>query len=438
MNDVSPIVALLVLIVLVFINGILASAELALVSINEMKLKQKAEAGDKKSKLLLVMKQNPSDFLSTVQIGITLAGLLSGVFAADSFAQLIVDMFSGRDISDGFLSIIRVTSVVLVTLMLTYFMMVFGELVPKRIAIIYPYKTGAILITPIVIFSKITKPFIRFMSFSTNWVLRVIGIDPNQYARPVTEEEILLMVREGREQGTIEKTEEEIVTNLFKFTDLSVEDAMTHRTEIEAIPYNASIEAVVETMSQTSHGKFPIYEGTIDNIVGTIYSKDIVKMYSKKDNEPPLWQLKDVMRQAFFVPESHSLVNLFIEMKQRNNQLAIVVDEYGGTSGIITMMDILEEIVGDFEMPRVDLIKNSGDGGYIIDGRTEINEVIKFLDMDIRNDVNYTLSGFVIKRLGYVPSKGQTPTIEAGGYEFCVREVYGSLIRSVYVKKIQE
>lgn len=437
MNAVNPLIAIFVVIILISINSFLASAEIALVSMNETSLKIKAEKGDKKAKHLLTMKQKPSDFLSTIQIGITLAGLLSGAFAADSLALLIIDRIAKTDISDALLSSARIAAVFIFTLVLTYFMMVFGELVPKRIAIIHPYKTGNFVISPIVIFSKIMKPFVRLMTLSTNGVLRILGIDPGQHARPVTEEEILLMMREGREQGTIEPAEEEIVSNLFEFTDLSVKDAMTHRTEIEAISIASTLEDVMELISRTSHGKFPVYEESIDNIVGIVYIKDIVKKHLTIEKNMSLSLIKEIMRRPFFISETYLLVKLFSEMKEHNNQLAIVVDEYGGTSGIITIMDILEEIVGDIEKPKYELIKISDDGGYIIDGRTEINEVSKYLDIDIDSEVNYTLSGFMIRKLGYVPSIGQTPEVKIDGYIFRVKEIYGSLIRSVYVKKIE-
>jgi putative hemolysin len=190
-------------------------------------------------------------------------------------------------------------------------------------------------------------------------------------------------------------------------------------------------------MAESSHGKYPVYDGNIDNIVGIIYSKDIVRMYSEKERNKKLSEIGDVIRRPFFVPEDHPLVNLFSEMKQSGNQLAIVVDEYGGTSGIITIMDILEEIVGDINVPEYELIKSSGDGGYLIDGRIGINEISRFLDIDMDSDVNYTLSGFMIRRLGYVPSVGQSPELVINGCMFRIEEVYGSLIRLVYVRKIE-
>jgi len=434
MEDGSPWIAIIVAIILITINGILASAEISLVSLKKIRLKQKAESGDKKAKYLLNMKQNPSDFLSTIQIGITLAGLLSGAFAADALAKPIVVWFSILGVEGFWLSFFNVGTIIIITLILTYLMLVFGELVPKRIAMTNPYRIGNRVITPIVGLSKVAKPLVRLLSISTNGVLRLLGIGSNQEDNPVTEEEILLIMREGREQGIIEEAEEHIVKNLFKFTDLYVEDAMIHRTEIEAISIDSTFLDVVKLMSETSHGKFPVFEGNIDKIVGIVYSKDFIRMYPIKDENIPLPGVKDIMRPPFFVSESHSLVNLFSEMKQHKSYLAVVVDEYGGTSGIITMIDIIEEIVGDIETPEVEMIQNSNNGGYIIDGRTKIKDVSDFLKINIDSDENNTLSGFLIESLGYVPVVEQTPEIEVDGFIFRVQEMDGALIRSVHVK----
>lgn len=435
MEDGSPWIAIIIFIVLTIINGILASAEISLVSLKKIRLKQKAESGDKKAKRLLEMKQSPSDFLSTIQIGITLAGLLSGAFTADSLAKPMVIWFSSLGVPGSWLPFVNVFMVILITLVLTYFLLVFGEIVPKRIAMTNPYRIGSRVISPIIGLSKIMKPIVRLLSTSTNGVLRLLGIDSNQEDSPVTEEEILLNMREGREQGTIEEAEEHIVKNLFEFTDLLVKDAMIHRTEIEAISVGSSFPDVVKMMSKTSHGKFPVFEDNIDKIVGIVYGKDFVAMYPTKNNDAPLPKVKDIMRPPFFVSESLSLVDLFSDLKKHKSYLAIVVDEYGGTSGIITMTDILEEIVGDIEQPDVEMIQNSTSGGYIIDGRMKIKDVSEFLKISIDSDENNTLSGFIVDSLGYVPVSGQTPEVEVNGIVFRVKEMNGALIRSIEVKE---
>ncbi|MDD5636099.1 MAG: hemolysin family protein [Atribacterota bacterium] len=434
MEDGSPWIAIGIVVFLIIINGILASCEISLISLKKVKLRNKIESGDKKAKLLLEMKQNPSDFLSTIQIGITLAGLLSGAFAADTLAKPLIKWLSTFAIPQTWLSFIDIFMVFLITIILTYFMLVFGELVPKRLAMRNPYKISSRFVSPIIFLSVVTKPLVRLLSISTNSVLRFLGIEPTQDEHIMTEEEILLNLREGREQGTIEETEEHIVKNLFKFTDSLVEDAMVHRTEIQAVPVESSFIDIVKMMKKTSHGKFPVFEESIDKIVGVVYSKDFISMYPSEEVKTPILKVKDIMRPPFFVPESHLLVNLFSEMKQHKDYLAVVVDEYGGTSGIITMTDILEEIVGDIEKPYIEMIQKITGGGFLVDGRIKMKDLLEFLNISIDTDENNTLSGFIIDSLGYVPEKEESPEVEVESYIFRVKEMSGPLIHSVYIK----
>lgn len=426
-------IAVVVAIVLIYINGVLASAEMALVAMSETKLKQKASEGDEKSVFLRRMKENPSDFLSTVQVGITLAGLLSGAFTADTLATPLIKWIESFGVSKAFLSIAEIAAVILITLLLTFVMLVFGELVPKRIAMKDPEKTASRTIPPIWKISIVTRPLVKLLSASTNGVLKLMGIDPKETEAPITEEEILLMLREGHKQGAIEQSEVEIVSNLFEFTDLRAENAMTHRTEIEALSPGNSISDVVSLMSTTSFSKFPVIDGTKDKIVGVVYSQDIVILLPF-DSDTTLPTVREVMREPHFVHESKSLVELFNDMKHEKNRMAIVVDEYGGTSGIITLTDIIERIVGTIEMDYLADIVQDEDGSYIMDGTLDMDDVCDFLGIAIEPDMYETLGGFIIRELGYIPAKNQTPKIEYGGYIFKVANMEGALIRSVNVK----
>ncbi|MDD3641060.1 MAG: transporter associated domain-containing protein, partial [Atribacterota bacterium] len=212
------------------------------------------------------------------------------------------------------------------------------------------------------------------------------------------------------------------------------EDAMVHRTEIQAVPVESSFIDIVKMMKKTSHGKFPVFEESIDKIVGVVYSKDFISMYPSEEVKTPILKVKDIMRPPFFVPESHLLVNLFSEMKQHKDYLAVVVDEYGGTSGIITMTDILEEIVGDIEKPYIEMIQKITGGGFLVDGRIKMKDLLEFLNISIDTDENNTLSGFIIDSLGYVPEKEESPEVEVESYIFRVKEMSGPLIHSVYIK----
>lgn len=440
MDDGNPWIAILVTIVLVAINGILASAEIALVGLNEAKLKHSAENGHKKHRLLLKMKQNPSDFLSTIQIGITLVGLLSGALAADSLAEPIVAWAKGLGASGFMLSLVNVGAVVLITLLLTFVMLVFGELVPKRVAMANPEKTALRFVSLIHGLGKVTRPLVKLLAASTNGVLRLIGINPAQVQTPVTEQEILIMLREGQAQGTIEETEVEVVSNLFEFTDLTVEEAMTHRTEIRALPADSSLMDFAALLSESGFSKFPVYEETIDRIVGVIYSADVMKLLPLRLEETALPAVRDVMRPPFFVPETKPLHELFQEIKRDKQRLAVVVDEYGGTSGIITVMDIIEEIVGDIEVDYLPEQMRGADGTYTMDGRMDMEDVRDLINLMLDDDEEEydTLSGFLIDQLGYIPAAGDAPYADVDGFRFQVVEMNGALIQTVRIEELPE
>lgn len=437
MEDGNPWVALLVTILLVGVNGVLASAEIALVGLNETKLKESAKRGDKKSKLLLQMKQNPSNFLSTIQIGITLANLLSGAFAAESLSTPITNWFITMGTTGFWLSVVRAGSFILITFLITYFMLVFGELVPKRIAMVHPEKTARRFIGPINGLAKVTKPLVKLLAASTNGILKLVGISASDQEEAVTEEEILLMVREGHAQGTIEEAEAEIVANLFDYTDSPVSEAMTHRTEMDALSVDSSIQDVVQIMSETFHSRFPVYEGDLDHIVGILYTQDIVALYPKQAENTDTKTVRDIMRPPFFVPETVSQPHLFSQMKRSKSTIAIVVDEFGGTAGLVTLMDIIEEIVGDVEPNEWEDINAREDGSFVVDGRMEMEDVAEYFSLDWNDEMEDTLSGFLIAKLGYVPSRDEKPMISVGPYKFKVSEMDGTRIRRALVRKTE-
>ena len=429
MDDGNIGVALLITIILIAINGMLASAELAMMGLSEHRLRQQAQEGDRKAKTLLRMKENPSGFLSTVQIGITLAGLLSGAFAADTLAEPLTQWIAGMGTLSGpALSLLGGAITFLVTLLMTFFMLIFGELVPKRIAMVRPDQTARRVMSLIHILSKVTKPLVALLTVSTNGVLRLMSVDGNQQ-EAVTEEDVLLLMQEGRNQGRIEEVEVQMLQNLFAFTDLRVEDAMTHRTELETLPADGTLSQVVALMEKTGHNKFPVISGSVDRIVGVFYSKDIIAHYPLVDRQSPLPLVRDLMRQPCFVPESKLLTELFSDMKHSGERVAVVVDDYGGTSGIITLMDILEEIVGDINLPGDGRILPLEDGSYRIDGLMDADEVFRALGLTIPGDHGGTLSGFLIGRLGYIPRKDARPELILEDWRFRVEEMAGGRIR---------
>ena len=431
MENGSPWVAILITAVLILINGMLASAEIAMMGLSEPKLRTKAESGDKKSRLLLNMKQNPSDFLSTLQIGITLAGLLSGAFAADSLAKPLIFWAAAAGVKGAALSILGGLLTFLITLIMTFFMLVFGELVPKRIAMVRPEGTSRRVISLITGLSLFTKPLVHLLSVSTNLVLKLVGIDASNEVSPVTEEDILIMMREGHEQGEIEAQEIQLLSNVFEYSDLDVQDVMVHRTETEFVQIDASVNELLRQAGRTGYSKFPVIDGDIDKVVGTLYLRDIIRNYSDTPdigNEP----VSKYMREPYFVFEKKPVSEVFAELKNSKNRLAIAVDEYGGTSGILTMLDIIEEIVGDIDLTEE--LRLNDDGTYIADGRVEMDHLCGILRIPEPEGDLDTLSGFLIRQLGYVPSRGQHPEIIYGNFSFKIVQVDGALVRTILIK----
>lgn len=430
MEDGSPWIAILITVVLVAINGMLASAEIAMMGLSGTKLRAAAEEGDKKARLLLKMKESPSDFLSTIQIGITLAGLLSGAFAADSLAAPIVAWAASLGVQGTALTVVSGASTFLITLLMTFFTLVFGELVPKRVAMVRPEKTARGIVTVIHGLSKIARPLVWLLTVTTNGVLHLMRVDQNESGEHVTEEDILLMMREGQAQGEIEEQEVELLSNVFAFTDLDAESVMTHRTEIEDIEAHAQVEELVQRMAETGHTKFPVTKEDIDEIVGVVYMKDILPPYIQ-DSSVAKKPVSEYMRPPYFVFEKKSVDEIFADMRTSGEELAVVVDDYGGTCGIITITDIIEEIVGSTE--EEEGIHKNEDGSFTVDGQTEFETLCELLGLPEPEEDYDTLGGFLLDSLGYVPTQDQTPEIDYQGYRFQIRQMDGALPRSVRI-----
>lgn len=435
MEDGSPWIAILITVVLVAINGMLASAEIAMMGLSGTKLEAAAQSGDKKARLLLAMKKSPSDFLSTIQIGITLAGLLSGAFAADSLAAPITAWAADLGAQGTVLTVIGGASTFLITLLMTFFMLVFGELVPKRVAMVRPEKTARGIVSLIHVLSKVTRPLVRLLAVTTNGVLRLMRVEQSEEGERVTEEDILLMMRQGQAQGEIEEQEVELLSNVFAFTDLDAERVMTHRTEIEDIEITAPVGELIDRMAETGHTKFPVTKEDIDEIVGVVYMKDIFPLYSR-DSTVAAKPVSEYMRPPYFVFEKKPVDEIFADMKKSGEQLAVVVDDYGGTCGIITIMDIIQEIVGTVETEET--VCQNEDGSFTADGQTQFDLLCASLGVPQPEEEYDTLGGFMLDSLGYVPSRDQTPEVLYGGYRFQITQMDGALPLSVRIWKQTE
>ena len=405
---------LIFLFILILLNAYFAATEIAFISLNDAKIEKQAKDGNKKAKQIQKMLKNPSKFLATIQIGITLAGFLSSAFASDAFAGMLAPVLNEWM---PFISIAtwQNISIVIITIILSFFTLVFGELVPKRLAMKYYEKISFATIGVIKGISVVTEPFVKLLTWSTNLVSKIFGVG-EQEEEIVTEEEIKMMVNQGEEKGSIEENEKELINNVFEFNDIIASEIMTYRTDIYAIEMNEDIYGILDEIDEYKYSRIPVYEETIDDIKGILFLKDILKLVSTRKE----FKIADIMREAYFVPESKPIDEIFEELQANKMQMAIVVDEYGGTAGLLTMEDILEELVGNIfdEYDDVEVeYKRLDDNTYLIDGSVSLYEMKKILDIELPEGDYETLSGYLIEKLGRLPEEDEHLTYKIEEYE---------------------
>ena len=443
MDDAGPasiILKLFLLFILILINAFFAMSEIAIISLNDAKMEKMAEDGDKKAKQVLKLTKNSSNFLSTIQIGVTLAGFLTSAVAAQNFAVMLTDALAKTSVVKVIpVGAISVISTILITLIMSYFSLVLGELAPKKFAMQKSEKIS-FAVTPILLgFSKITKPFVKLLSASTNLIVRMFGLDPNADEETVTEEEIRMMVDVGQEKGVIEDSQKEMINNVFEFDDIDVADIMTHRTDMECVDVEDSLQDVVKTSMEHGYSRIPVYEEDPDNVVGIIYIKDLLKYVGS--NLPKTKTPKDIMREVYCVPETKRCGELFSEMTTKHIQMAIVVDEYGGTAGLVTLEDIVEAIVGNIQDEydnEDEEISKINDTTFTIDGITDIEEVEEKLGIKLPEGDYDTLGGFIISLLGFLPVDGDMNTVQYKNIRFTVLNVEERRIGKVKVEFLPE
>ena len=399
---------LIVLAILILVNAFFAATEISFISINDAKIEKQAKEGNKKAKQIKKMLKEPSKFLATIQIGITLAGFLSSAFAADAFADDLAPIL--ENIIPLGLSVWRSISIVLITIILSYFTLVIGELVPKRIGMKNAEKIAFGTIGIVRAIAAFTAPFVKLLTASTNGISKLFGISVTD-EETVTEEEIRMMVDVGEEKGSIEEEEKELINNVFEFNDKVVSEIMTHRMDIYAIDIESDISDILKELDEYKYSRIPVYEESIDNIVGMLFIKDLIAHVNKKEKA----KISNLLREAYFVSENKPINELFKDLQRNKHQLAIVLDEYGGTSGLITMEDIIEELVGNIfdeydeeekEFEKID------DNTFMISGGVSIHDLRKILNVDIPEGEYDTLSGYLIELLGRIPSDDEKPVIE--------------------------
>ena len=398
----------IVLAILILINAFFAATEIAFISLNDAKIEKQAKEGNKKAKQIKKMLREPSKFLATIQIGITLAGFLSSAFAADAFADDLAPAL--ENLMPLGIAVWRNISIILITIILSYFSLIFGELVPKRLAMRNSEKIAFGTIGIIRAISIITAPFVKLLTASTNGISKLFGITGTD-EETVTEEEIRMMVDVGEEKGSIKEEEKELINNVFEFNDKVVSEIMIHRKDIYAIDINSDIDNILKELDEYKYSRIPVYEENIDNIVGMLFIKDLLANVKKKDKV----KISKIIREPYFVSENKQIDELFRDLQKNKHQLAIVLDEYGGTAGLVTMEDIIEELVGNIfdeyddeekEFEKID------DNTFLISGSVSIHDLRKILGVEIPEGEYDTLSGYLIELLGRIPSDDEKPVIE--------------------------
>ena len=398
---------LLLQLILIFLNAFFAATEIAVISINEKKVRALAEEGDKKAAKMLKIIEEPTRFLSTIQIGITLAGFLGSAFAADNFAEgfsaKIIKTFS---ISEKYTSTVNTVSVVLITIILSYFTLILGELVPKRIAMKHKEKLANGVCGIISFLAAALRPIIWFLTVSTNAVLRLIGIDPREKDEPVSEEDIVLMLDAGADEGSLNENDIEYIKNVFKLDTLTAENVMTSRKSIVSVSLDSTDKEIMEIIDEEGYSRIPVFDDDIDHIVGILHTRD----YLIKRTEPD-FDLKSMLHQPEYVPETVSLDSLFKDMQKTHTHMVIVVNEYGETAGIVTMEDILEELVGEIWDERDEEItefSKIGENTYRVLSTASIEDFKEFFSIDddeLETD-STTVNGWLTEMAGSIPETG--------------------------------
>ena len=394
---------ILLQIILIALNAFFAATEIAVISLNEKKVRALAEDGNKKAVKMLKIIEEPTQFLSTIQIGITLAGFLGSAFAADNFAEVLSAAISKAfNLSADNTKIINTVAVVLVTLILSYFTLIFGELVPKRIAMKHKEKLANSVCGIISFLAAVLKPIIWFLTISTNAVLRLVSIDPHEKEEPVSEEDIVLMLDAGADEGSLDHDDIEYIKNVFKLDKMTAEDVMTPRKSVISISYDASDKEILEIIEEESYSRIPVYEDNPDKIIGILHACD----YLLKRNEKN-FDLKSILHTPVFVPETVSLDVLFKDMQTDHNHLSVVVNEYGETSGIVTMEDILEEIVGEIWDERdeeIDEFKKIGDNTYKVLCTASLEDFREYFKLEDEEELDVsTVNGWITEITGIIP-----------------------------------
>lgn len=426
---------LLIQVVLIALNAVFASAEIAVISLNETKLEKMANDGNRRAGKLAKMKKQPERFLAVIQVAITLSGFLGSAFAADNFSEPLVAWLISLGVNNVIPdATLHTIVVVFITLLLSFFTLVFGELVPKRVAMRNSEKMALGLSNLLFVMSKVFAPVVSLLSASTNGVLRLLRIDPNANDEEVSEEDIRMMVDAGSEIGAIDNEEKEFIQNVFEFDDLSAGDIATHRTEVTILWSEESDAEWARTIRGSMHTFYPICGETVDDIVGVLNAKEYFRL-SKHDRDTVM---KHAVHTAYFVPKTVKADVLFKNMKTARKTFAVVVDEYGGMCGVVTVNDLLGELVGDFgeETPDVEdaqVLERLDSHTWKISGNVPLRDVEDALEITLPTEDYSTFNGLIFGALGSVPEDGSQLDLETAGLSIRVRKIVDHRVRLAMV-----
>ena len=422
---------LLWIIILIIINAFFSASEMAIVSVNKAKIALLAnEEDNKKAQGLLKLLEEPSKFLATIQVGITLAGFLASASAATSLSRPLAKFLEDLKVPAS-----TQLALLIVTIILSYLTLVLGELFPKRLALQNSESIAMLAAKPIALVSKVTLPFVKVLTFSTNILMKIFGIDTNNIEEKVSKEEIRMMIDVGEENGVLNQTEKEMIDGIFEFDDTLAREVMTPRIDVFAIDVNTPIDKIVEDISSEQYSRVPVYEYDIDNVIGILYMKDLFPRVIKGDLDEKT--LRSILRPAYFVPETKNIDTLFRELQLNNSHIAILIDEYGGFSGIVTIEDLIEEIVGNIfdeydEIENEDIVKID-QNTYVVGGLIPIDDINETLHLKLPSENHDTIGGFVVDLLGTIPKDSDNPLIEYENITFKIEKVEEKRIEELVI-----
>lgn len=426
MESDSILPQMFLIFILVVINAFFSATEMAVVSLNKNKINYMASDGDKRAKLLVRLLNEPNKFLATIQVGITFAGLLASASAAVSISANISIFI--KKISIAFISHASdEISLIIVTLVLSFITLVLGELLPKRIALQNSEKIALFAARPIMIISKLFIPFVKILTLSTNFFSRILNLDNESNEEKVTEEEIRMMIDVGEENGILNETEKEMIDGIFEFDNTLAKEIMTPRTNVFSINIKTPIASLMDSILEEQYSRIPVYEDETDNIIGILFMKDLFSAMNKRELEK--LDIKEILRPAYFVPETKNIDILFRELQKSKNYMAILIDEYGGFSGIVTIEDLIEEVMGnifdeyDEDYESSEYIKKVDNTTYMVSGLVGIDEINDRLELNLPSEHFDTVGGFVIDLIGSIPKEDEEHIVEYENLTFSVEKI---------------